>query len=267
MSMVSFRNAGRMGNFLFEAACAYGYAKKHNLQFSVPSRTNNPVWNPIYLQHLVHPEYVQGREDVLINEVWNDQQQYQEIEYKNEWFGRQIVLNGYWQSYKYFDFCRNEMIKDFAFPWELKKGLVGVHVRRGDYVTHITKHPPVTMKYLNIAIRKMVNCGYTKFKFFSDDITWCITCGVHLNFPTCEFEYSTGQTEVQDFIDMSSCESQIISNSTLSWMAAEFNRNPRKLVISPSEDNWFGKDNKHLTVKDLLRPDWFKILYTPNYIP
>jgi hypothetical protein len=32
-------------------------------------------------------------------------------------------------------------------------------------------------------------------------------------------------------------------------------------VIIPSEDNWFGVDNKYLQVQDIYRPEWIQIKY------
>ena len=43
--MVSFTNAGRMGNFLFEISTAIAYAIKHDLEFTVPKETSNPKWS------------------------------------------------------------------------------------------------------------------------------------------------------------------------------------------------------------------------------
>jgi hypothetical protein len=40
--MVTFTNAGRMGNWCFEAATAIAYALKHDLEFTVPKETSNP---------------------------------------------------------------------------------------------------------------------------------------------------------------------------------------------------------------------------------
>lgn len=262
MGIVCHRPNGRMGNFLFMAAACFGYSQKHGLEFSVPSKTHNHIWSPIYFPHLINPNYVQGREDVLINELWNAEQQYQEIEFQELWRDKQVILNGYWQSYKYFDFCRNELLKAFDLPWNFNKGVAALHVRRGDYLLHPTKHPVVTMEYLIKAVEVLRDKkGIHKFVFFSDDIPWCITCGIHLHFKDCEFEYSTGRNEIQDLIEMSSCEHIAISNSTLSWWGAELNQNPGKVIITPDEENWFGPDNKHLTVMDLLRPDWVRIKY------
>lgn len=262
MSIVSHRPNGRLGNYLFMLAAAYGYAAKHGLSHSAPRSTHNHIWSPIYFPHMVMDLYQQGREDVLINELWTPTQQYQEIEFRPEWIGKQIVLNGYWQSWKYYDHCKKQLIEAIGLPWEMHKGVAAIHVRRGDYLQHPTKHPPVTMEYISKAIELFRSKkGIKLFKFFSDDIAWCITSGVHLLFPDCEFEYSTGKSELEDLVGMSCCEHIAMSNSTMSWWGAELNKNPGKVVVCPDEDNWFGPDNKHLTVKDLYRNEWLRIQY------
>jgi len=256
--MVSTRRFGRLGNELFQYAAVIGYAEKNGIEFSIPRKTNDPVWNPVHFANLYNPNWIEGKEDVLLNEIWNHERHYQEIPFLEEWKGKQIVLNGYWQSYKYYDFCRD---KTFGFRWEMNKGVCGIHVRRGDYLLYPTKHPVVTVEYLRQGIEIMVSKkGIKRFKFFSDDIAWCIGCGVNILFPDCEFEYSVGKNEMEDLIDMSCCEHQIISNSTMSWWAAELNQNKHKVCIIPSRINWFGPGNPY-KVDDLYREHFIEIFY------
>ncbi len=261
--MVSTRRFGRLGNELFQYAAVIAYAEKHGLEFSIPRKTNDPIWNPVHMPGLFNVNWVEGREDILLNEVWNSQQHYQEIPFNEEWRDKQIVLNGYWQSYKYFDFCRDKVISLFNYPWELKKGVCSIHVRRGDYLLYPTKHPVVTIEYLKAAVMTMLeNKGINRFRFFSDDIPWCMGAGLQLNhiFRSLEIEYSTGRTETEDLIEMSCCEHSIISNSTMSWWAAELNRNEKKVIIAPSKFNWFGPDNPY-KVDDLYRESVIQIQY------
>lgn len=255
---VGYRHFGRMGNFLYQTAAAIGYAKKHGLKYSVPSQTNDAKWNPLYLQHLVDANFEQGREDILINEVGHD---YQEIPFEEAWRNQYIQLNGYWQSYKYYDFMMAELLDLFNFPYEMNKGVCSIHVRRGDYLLYPTRHPVVTVEYLSKAINTIIDrVGIgIKFKIFSDDIEWCKDAIPGIYGELCEF--SEGKTELEDLILMANCEHNICSNSTMSTWASELNRNPNKIVIVPSEDNWFGLDNKHLEVKDMYRPEWVQIAY------
>ena len=243
--MIGARFYGRMGNVLFQASNCIAFALKNNQEFSFPNRTNDEYWNPLYLQHLVSPNWVQGREDVLINENGHD---WQNIDYKKEWDGLQVVLNGYWQSWKYIDNYRNEILYLFDYPYEKKEGIVSVHVRRGDYLHLRDKHPEVTKEWYEEAMRFFD--GY-KFKFYSDDIKWCID-----NFGSrsdCEF---SGGTIEQDMVDGASCEHNIISASTFGWWQGWLNRNKNKRVIIPKL--WF-TENYPLSTKDIVPPYFQKL--------
>lgn len=263
--MVGFRNAGRLGNFLYQCAATINYAFKHGLEYSVPDNTRNSVGCPVYLQHLVHPRYIQGMEEILINELWNTMQHYQEIRFEEFWRQQQIVLNGYWQSYKYIDPYRDEIIKAFCYPYERNDRVCSIHVRRGDYVFLPRVHPVVTEVYLWSAINRIYNdTKISRFLVHSDDIDWCKSVfGSGEN--GLQFEYS-GKAPEQDLISMANCEHQICSNSTLALWGAELNQNPNKIVIVPDENNWFGIDNQaKMTVKDLFRPEWIRIKYKLIY--
>lgn len=241
----SFRPYGRAGNFLFMAANCIAYAFKNKLDFSIPYDTNDPKWNPIYLQHLVHPYYNQGIEDVLINE---NGFRYQDIEFREDWRGKQIILNGYWQSWKYIEDYRKEILYLFEIPYNKKDGYVSVHVRRGDYLILKDKHPEVTNEWYDEQMAKFE--GY-KFKFFSDDIEYCRKTWGHRN--DCEF--STNATEMDDIAEASSCEHNINSSSTFSFWISWLNRNENKKCIFPKL--WF-VEGYHLDTTDLLHPQFIK---------
>lgn len=264
--MVGFRNYGRRGNFLYMTAAMIGYSIKHGLEYSVPNITNNPEWNVIGFEHLINPNWEQGREDVLINENWTAEQHYQELPFEEEWRDKQIVLNGYFQSFRYIAPYRDEIIKAFDYPYEMNNGVCAIHVRHGDYLLYPLKHPVVTDEYLIEAIWKMIDdVGCTNFLFHSDDINWCKNFIERVGNKNINFEFSENKTPEQDLVSMANCEHNICSNSTLALWGAELNQNPDKVVIVPHEDNWFGVDNKNLSVKDLFRPEWVRIKYTPIY--
>lgn len=245
-------------------AAMIGYALRHGLEYSVPNFTNNTEWNVIGFDHLINPKWVQGREDILINENWNTEQHYQEIPFDENWREQQIVLNGYWQSWRYIQPYRDEVIKAFNYPYEFNEGVCAIHVRRGDYLLYPRLHPVITLEYLSKAVNYILDIDEgLRFKIFSDDIDWC-----KQNIPSIygeSVEYSENKTPEQDLVLAANCEHIICSNSSLALWMAELNQNPNKIVIVPHEDNWFGKDNKHLAVKDLFRKEWKQIPYTPIY--
>lgn len=255
--MIGTRRFGRLGNELWQYAAVIGYATKHGLEYSLPSITNDKIWNPVHMARLKHPNWIEGREDVLLNEVWNREQHYVDIPFDESWRDKQIVLNGYWQSHLYVDPYRDEIIKAFNYPYEFNEGVCSIHVRRGDYLLYPRLHPVVTEDYLFGAI---CESKMKSFLVHSDDIGWCKES--FKKYDGLKFEYSEGKTPEQDLVSMANCEHQICSNSSLALWGAELNQNPNKIVIVPSESNWFGIDNQvKMTVKDMFRPEWIQIKY------
>jgi hypothetical protein len=245
--MIGTRFYGRCGNVLFQAAHCIAFALKNNEDFSMPNKTNDPYWNPLYLQHLVNPNYIQGQEDILINENGH---QWQPVEYQESWRGKQVVLNGYWQTEKYFKEYRTIILDLFDFPYTKKDGYISVHVRRGDYLHLTEKHPPVTKEWYERAMSMFPEC---KFKFFSDDIVWCKqTFGDR---PDCEF--STNGNEVDDLVEASCCEHNICSASTFSFWIYWLNRNEEKKGIFPQL--WFSPGWCNLDTSDILPPEVIKL--------
>lgn len=241
---------GRMGNFLFQAACAMSYAWRHGLEYTLPNTTNDAKWNPIYLQHLVKP-FDSSLPEVLIEEKGFN---YQQLPFKEEWREKNIILKGYWQTERYFEEYRDEIIAAFGYEWYPLPGVVSVHIRRGDYLTikrnGRLKHPLIGIDWIEKAMGMFSNCT---FRFFSDEINWCIQNFEHRK--DCHF--STGQDEERDLTDMSCCEHHICSASTFSWWAAWLNQNPRKRIIMPK--HWLSPGWGGLNTSDIVPPEWERV--------
>lgn len=232
---------GRTGNQLFQKAAAIGYAIKFGRAWTFDA---NVPKRGYYL---------------LVRELGHHYQQPTREPAPEPYL---TVLDGFWQSEKYFAHCREEVLKAFAFNWPHQAGVCSIHVRRGDYLLYPDKHPVITEQYLDQAIAYMAQIvGITQFLVFSDDIEFCkewiasqVYCGV-------TFDYSEGRTEKEDLELMSGCEHHIISNSTFSWWGAYLDKNPNKIVVSPSKDNWFGPGNASLCTDDILPDSWIQIKY------
>lgn len=250
--MVGTRFYGRCGNVLFQGAHTIAYAMKHGLNFSMPNRTTDPYWNPLYLQHLVDPYWIQGKEDVLVNEKYH---QFQEVPFQEEWRDKQIVLNGYWQSEKYFKDYRTLILDLFNFNWE-QKDFVSIHIRRGDYLRLPEKHPPFSIEYMRAATSKFYLMGHDKFKVFSDDIAWCKEHFKDDHYSAMNIEFSTNTNEVDDLVEMSCGVGHINSSSTFSWWGAWLNRKEDKLIITPRL--WFC-EGYSLNTTDIIPGNWLKI--------
>lgn len=255
MPHVSFIPAGRAGNFLFECAAAFGYAKKHRLQFSVPKRTSNEFWSPIYLNHLQNPNYNEGIETIM---VYEKNFHYDELPFDESWRSKNITLQGYFQSFKYFDEYRQEMLNTFDIPYKIISDTCSIHARYGDYLTITGKHIIIDEDYLTKAMTLITEkTEIIKFKVFSDDLPLFKERHGKLY----DFEYSENNDIIKDLIEMSCMHSNIGSSSTFSWWAQYLNRNPEKVVIT--QRNWFQGGWKENTLPvythDLLPESWIKI--------
>lgn len=247
--MVTWTPQGRAGNFLFQLAAVIGYALKHNLEFTVPDRTNNAFWNPIYMQHLVNRNYKRNLPIVRVEERTHA---YHEIPFEESWRNLNIILNGYWQSEKYFAHCREEVLNAFRIPYKMNEGVVSIHVRRGDYLQLPDKHPPVPLVWYLNAVNYFQGFGYYKFLVFSDDIKWCKE-----NFKSEIFSFSEGNREMRDLELMANCEHNISSASTFGWFGAWLNRNPSKIIVIPKQ--WFVEGHGGLDTSDIVPESWIKL--------
>lgn len=243
--MITFNRNGRLGNFLFQVAACYAYAKKHKMEYCV-----NPG---DYLD--LFPHLPVGELSTATAVTYKDPNPHRYIELP---YHKDIILEGFWQSYKYFEDCHDEVVDLFIFPKEQKKGVVGIHVRRGDYLQYSQAFPPCPVHYYRKAVKAFTDNGIANFLVFSDDIKWCKQ--IFTTFEG-EFEYRESQTPLQDMHEMSTCEHQIISNSSFSLWAALANRNKHKIVISPSaEFNWFGQLTGLYTL-DMLPPSFIQLKF------
>lgn len=180
-----------------------------------------------------------------------------------------IVLDGYWQSYKYFVGYENDIRNGFRFKETLspivKKILkeirhtdsVALHVRRGDYVntrrTSFIGLIPLSYykKALEIVIARAVN---PVIFIFSDDPGWCRN---NLNLKNnIKFISDYGSTTAaEEMMLMSACRHNIIANSTFSWWGAWLNDNPNKIICAPKI--WY--KGTPSTITDRIPEDWIKL--------
>lgn len=172
-------------------------------------------------------------------------------------YGPNIIADGYWQSFKYFQAISRLIISDIDTHKPLSKlsketldlilsyeGAVSIHVRRGDFIENSAAfnfHGVLPLAYYNDLISKisnLINCPY--FFIFSDDPSWCRE-NLKLNSSNVTFvTHNLGNDSWQDLILMSYCRHHIIANSSFSWWGAwladqRFGEN--RLVFAPKK--WF----------------------------
>ena len=232
---------GRCGNQFYQIATTFAYAKKHNLDFFVTSDAANCDNNAYYFTQFPKRDSWGSNFEEHRNE--NGHSYYFDLPRMDN-----ICLMGYWQSFKYFDDYREEILQAFNLPYEFKQGYVSLHVRRGDYLQLSEKLSLMTMDYYKKALSMFPN---HKVLVFSDDINWCKE---NLNELSDSLQFSEGKSEIEDLILMANCEHNILANSTFSYAASWFNRNKEKIVVTPKLENMFGGCNL-----DMIPDNYIKI--------
>jgi hypothetical protein len=183
-----------------------------------------------------------------------------------------VMLEGFWQNYKYYEFIYPEILEELTLKDEYKadyntglfseikqnSGSISIHIRRGDYVSvpgNLNWFGVMPICYYNKAI-EYINSKIQSpvYYIFSDDLNWAKS---NLNIKGSTVFVDLG--EGKDYLEldaMSKCRHNIIANSSFSWWAAFLNKNPDKIVIAPAQ--WLaGKEvNKHVEIQF---PGWIKM--------
>lgn len=249
--MIGTTLMGGCGNNLFQIAMCLAHSLKHDLEYCIPLSIVNPHYSnqkPLRFPNIKYSNIV------LQLTKFNEQQ----FEYKEVPPIDDVCFCGYWQSYKFFDDYRDEIMKAFGFDDLVTiPNICAIHYRAGDFKNFPTIHPIVSTEYIIAAINQMISKGYKRFLVFSDDIPDIKEIIEGFNwYNDCIFEYSEGQSDLEDLKLMASCSSNIISNSTYGWWAAYSNPNPQKTVVYPRK--WFGDALPHDT-KDLCPKSWISL--------
>ena len=166
-----------------------------------------------------------------------------------DYLPRNTFFDGYFQSPRFFDDIKEELISDLVpqeplsedernFLQDIKSNeSVCVTIRLGDYLNNST-HQVCTKKFFEDAMDKMKelhpNC---KFYIFSDEIERAKKM-FKFNYPVV---YDSGKMkDVISLYVMSNCKHFIISNSSFSWWAQYLSQFEDKTVIAP--DRWYATD-------------------------
>jgi hypothetical protein len=190
---------------------------------------------------------------------------------------KNVMLYGYFQSYKYFEenykvICKliglenmkTKVMNKVNFTENDMKNMISLHFRLGDYKNIQDFHPLVSYEYYEKSIEFIQNKNptqiFTVIYFCEDDdleevllsINKLTNTFINYNFIRCD----TSLADWEQLLLMSVCHHNIIANSSFSWWGAYFNSNIDKIICYPSV--WFGKSSKNDTC-DLCPSNWNKI--------
>ena len=146
---------GGLCNQMFQIAAGYAHSKRCNTFFGI---NYNLPHNCIQ----GHPP-TKYRDNLYKNIHTTDdvpERVYSEpkFEYSPIPKHKDLLIDGYFQSEKYFDDCKDEIKQLFTFPEDvvakvdtklsqINKKIIGVHIRRGDYKIYSTTHPLQTVRF------------------------------------------------------------------------------------------------------------------------
>jgi len=281
--MLTCHLMGGLGNQLFQIFATISYAIKTRKQFKFLNIEKLEEGNAT-IRYTYWNTFFSNLKPFLITELPKNIKKIKEHNFAyNELDSRQfsneddILIYGYFQSYKYFqeyytmiiriinlEKQKNELKTKLSLKANYFKDKISMHFRIGDYkkLPHI--YPLASYEYYEQSIKQIID--KTEEKKFTilyfceeDDIEDVIVIINKLKDVYLNCQFIRGEKEVNDWeqlLLMSLCSHNIIANSSFSWWSAYFNSNSDKIVCYPSA--WFGEACKHDT-KDLCSPEWIKI--------
>jgi len=263
---------GGFGNQLFQYALYFTFKRDgYDVYLDLTWYKNRPIQFILSEYFLISPDVYYKKRISFANveknifsrvrrKFWRKNSHYIENQYRfnEEIFGytskKNIFLDGYWQSYKYFDKYQT-LIRDVFFPETVRdrysqlldekygtyKRILAIHVRRGDYRNDSVMVMQPGSFYKNALDLYRKRWDDSIYLVFSDDIA-----EAQQIFRDDRVYYvDWTKRMIDDFYLMASCDDFIISNSTFSYWSAFLSTSEDKVVYYPK--NWF----KHSDDRDI----------------
>lgn len=263
---------GQLGNQLFQVATAYATAKDHDAELLLPDIKDHSL---LPLADLRDLKIIENYKTVFSSLKVKNKSVPIEYTYKDPAFGYSEIpyqpnmrILGYFQSYKYFDHHKEDIISLFSPSEDI------ISYLKNKYAS-ILEHP----KTVAVHVRTYQKCpkefyflGWDYFLqamdkfpsdhlfvFFSDNIGACKRTFLK-KAKGKNMVFIEKNTHYHDLYLMSLCKHNIISNSSFSWWGAYLNKNPEKIVYSPSPYKWFSSKMFQYpfynNMDDLVPKDW-----------
>ena len=162
---------------------------------------------------------------------------------------RNVVLEGYFPSYKYFQEIEDILRREYTFSVEADErnqrmidmisscNSISLHIRRGDYISDRRakdRFGVCSLAYYRKAVEYLAGAvEEPQFFVFTNDPDY-VRDNLKMHHPTVHVAHNTGTKSYEDMRLMSLCKHNIIANSSFSWWGAWINGSPGKIVVAPS---------------------------------
>ena len=197
-------------------------------------------------------------------------------------FNNDTLLDGYFQSYKYFKHNINKIKEIIGIDEKINNVLIkypeytvnktiSVHYRMGDYLNLSMLHPVKTPKYYIDAFKILINKGIDIYDY--DILYFCEEndnkrvddYNLEINNALKEstgkdLRYKKVSDAIQDWEQlfiMTSATHYIIGNSSFSWFGAYLSSSNEPIICYP--ETWFGPHLDGTNTDDLFLDSWIKI--------
>lgn len=261
--MVTVRIFGGLGNQMFQYAAGLALAHKYNVQLKLDisffksckdrkfmldrfniskdviisnrlGMFNSKIARKIMSIVKFPKWYYRNYSTVFDNKIWD--------------LPKNVYMDGYFQSEKYFAEIEKKIREEFVPAFELSEDFnwwqktiencnsVSIHVRRGDYLLrkNFEIHGILGVDYYEKAVSEIENqIENPQFFIFSDDEQWCRDNIVPITKNGEVVNLKSENKDVEELLLMSFCKHNIIANSSYSWWGAWLNKNGEKKVVSP----------------------------------
>jgi len=257
--MITSRLKGGLGNQMFQIAAGLSKAKDLNTEFFInydithygqqgkkPYTYRDNFYSKINHNNYI-PEFVYGEPHFSYSPLPDK---------------KDMVIDGYFQTEKYFKHNKEIIKNSFYFSDDLKnkidkrikkikQKILGVHVRTGDFLSagNFSSHFICNKKYYSDALDN-----------FNLDEYFIIVCtdspsNLFDYFPKEDVAFSNSNSELEDLYLLSQCDSLILTNSSFGWWGAYLGKEKDTICV-PSK--WFAKDGPQ-DYNDIYIETWKKI--------
>ena len=260
--MITCEFQGRLGNNLFQIANLVSLANKLGTDFILPnfSMAGHRGKIPVHLSMFSY-KFRRGEYDTPIEHT-EERYEYVELEAVDN-----IKLKGFYQSWRYFEDIRSQLLSKYFAPskevldsltkYNVSSNSLGISVRRGDYLMLQNDHCVISTEYYQSVFDKYFQNSIDQIFIFSDDLPWCRQV------------FGSTALYVEDTIGtqlflMSKMKNLILSNSTFAWWGGYLNQN-QGTIIAP--DPWCGPNYSDKDTDGIYYPDWIKESHTIQQQP
>lgn len=253
---------GGLGNQLFSIWTCLAYARDHNRKYMFKNHTMlyHERARPTYWQTICREVLTVGHEVPVDCHYYEPCYQYKEIPAVE---GAHLCLHGHFQSYRYFDHHRSQLLELFKLdrPANIPANTCSLHIRLDDYKKHPHVWPILNVNYYVqalMAIREKHD--FSKVMFFTDPASLSeareLIATLKQMLPFLTFVHSevvTGKlADYQELLAMAACDYHVMANSSFSWWGAYLAES--KMVCYPKL--WIHGD---VDTSTACPPSWTKI--------